>query len=75
MATTLLSSLGGNRPHIYDIDADLRPEGKDGPLARSLDGYREYFEHWAQPWERLAMVRARPVAGDPRVATQVHRRT
>ena len=39
--------VGGNRPHIYDIDADLRPEGKDGPLARSLDGYREYFERWA----------------------------
>jgi glutamate-ammonia-ligase adenylyltransferase len=68
VATTLLSSLGGNRPHIYDIDADLRPEGKDGPLARSLDGYREYFEHWAQPWERLAMVRARPVAGDVALA-------
>jgi glutamate-ammonia-ligase adenylyltransferase len=64
VATTLLSSIGGNRPHIYDIDADLRPEGKDGPLARSLGGYREYFERWAQPWERLAMIRARPIAGD-----------
>jgi glutamate-ammonia-ligase adenylyltransferase len=68
LATTLLASVGGNRPHIYDIDADLRPEGKDGPLARSLDGYREYFERWAQPWERLAMIRARPVAGDAGVA-------
>jgi glutamate-ammonia-ligase adenylyltransferase len=70
VATSLLSSLGGNRPHIYDIDADLRPEGKDGPLARSLGGYREYFERWAQPWERLAMVRARPVAGDTATARQ-----
>jgi glutamate-ammonia-ligase adenylyltransferase len=70
VATSLLSSLGGNRPHVYDIDADLRPEGKQGPLARSLDGYREYFERWAQPWERLAMVRARPVAGDPATARQ-----
>ena len=68
VATALLSSVGGNRPHIYDLDADLRPEGKDGPLARSLDGYREYFERWAQPWERLAMVRARPIAGDRAVA-------
>jgi glutamate-ammonia-ligase adenylyltransferase len=64
IATSLLSSIGGNRPHIYDVDADLRPEGKDGPLARSLDGYREYFERWAQPWERLAMIRARAVVGD-----------
>jgi glutamate-ammonia-ligase adenylyltransferase len=70
VATTLLSSIGGNRPHIYDVDADLRPEGKDGPLARSLDGYHEYFDRWAQPWERLAMVRARPVAGDPGVAAR-----
>ena len=46
------------------MDADLRPEGKQGPLARSVDGYRTYFERWAQPWERLAMTRARPVAGD-----------
>ena len=65
VATTLLHRVGGNRPHIYDLDADLRPEGKDGPLARSLDAYRSYYESYAQPWERLAMVRARPVAGDP----------
>ena len=70
LATTLLASIGGSRPHIYDIDADLRPEGRDGPLARSLEGYREYFERWAQPWERLAMIRARPVAGDPDVAAR-----
>ena len=67
VATTLLRTVGGNRPHIYDVDADLRPEGKDGPLARSLEAYRGYYEHYAQPWERLAMVRARPVVGDPDV--------
>jgi glutamate-ammonia-ligase adenylyltransferase len=68
VATTLLRDVGGNRPHIYDLDADLRPEGKDGPLARSLDGFRTYFGSYAQSWERLAMVRARAVAGDPDVA-------
>ena len=68
IATTLLRDVGGNRPHIYDLDADLRPEGKDGPLARSLDAYRTYFENYAQPWERLAMVRARAVAGDADLA-------
>ncbi len=50
---------------IYHIDADLRPEGRQGPLARSLDGYGVYLERWAQTWERQAMTRARPVAGDP----------
>src|SRR5205814_6948602 len=64
VATTLLRAVGGNRPHIYDIDADLRPEGKGGPLARSLEGFRAYYENYAQPWERLAMVRARIAAGD-----------
>ncbi|MEY2452171.1 MAG: [glutamine synthetase] adenylyltransferase / [glutamine synthetase]-adenylyl-L-tyrosine [Acidimicrobiaceae bacterium] len=64
IATTLLRDVGGHRPHIYDLDADLRPEGKDGPLARTLDGFRTYYEHYAEPWERLAMVRARAVAGD-----------
>jgi [glutamine synthetase] adenylyltransferase / [glutamine synthetase]-adenylyl-L-tyrosine phosphorylase len=66
VATTLLRFLGGPTPaaRIYAIDADLRPEGRQGPLARSLDGYRTYFERWAQVWERQAMARARVVAGD-----------
>lgn len=49
---------------IWPLDVDLRPEGKQGPLARSLDGYREYYEHWVETWERQALLRARPVAGD-----------
>lgn len=64
IATQVLQRIGGNRPHIYDVDADLRPEGKDGPLARSVEAYRTYYERYAQPWERLAMVRARPIGGD-----------
>ncbi len=47
------------------IDAGLRPEGKNGPLVRSLDAYRAYWRRNAQPWERQALIRARPVAGDP----------
>ena len=49
---------------LYTLDADLRPEGRLGPLARSLVGYHAYFERWALTWERQAMTRARPVAGD-----------
>jgi glutamate-ammonia-ligase adenylyltransferase len=70
VATRLLRDVGGNRAHIYNVDADLRPEGKDGPLARSIDGFRTYFERYAQPWERLAMVRARAVAGDRELANR-----
>ena len=68
-AEALLGFLSGQTPanRVYSVDADLRPEGKDGPLARSLEGYRTYYERWAQVWERQALLRARPVAGDPDV--------
>ena len=55
---------------VYTLDIDLRPEGKQGPLARSLDGYRAYYERWAKTWERQALVRARPVAGDADLGQQ-----
>jgi glutamate-ammonia-ligase adenylyltransferase len=70
VATALMRFLGQGVPKVYDMDADLRPEGRQGPLARSVEAYRTYFERWAQPWERLAMVRARPVAGDLEVAAR-----
>jgi glutamate-ammonia-ligase adenylyltransferase len=49
---------------VYLLDLDLRPEGKDGPLARSLDAYRTYYDRWVETWELQALVRARFVAGD-----------
>jgi glutamate-ammonia-ligase adenylyltransferase len=51
----------------YQLDADLRPEGRSGPLARSLDGFRRYYEEWVEPWEILALVKARPAAGNDQV--------
>ena len=53
---------------IWTIDLDLRPEGKQGPLARSVEAFATYFQRWAYVWERQAMLRARPVAGDAGVA-------
>jgi glutamate-ammonia-ligase adenylyltransferase len=49
----------------FDVDLDLRPEGKGGRIARSLTAYMQYWEKWAETWEFQAMLRARPVAGDP----------
>ncbi len=46
------------------VDADLRPEGKNGPLARSLESSAEYYRRWSDPWEAQALLRARPVAGE-----------
>ncbi len=48
----------------YELDPDLRPEGRKGSMARSLDSFRRYYADWAEPWELLALVKARPVAGD-----------
>ncbi|EYR64902.1 hypothetical protein N866_02015 [Actinotalea ferrariae CF5-4] len=47
-----------------EVDADLRPEGRNGPLVRTLAAYGEYYERWSAPWESQALLRARPVAGD-----------
>jgi glutamate-ammonia-ligase adenylyltransferase len=50
------------------VDADLRPEGRQGPLVRSLAAYRRYYATWSHVWEAQALLRARPVAGDARLA-------
>jgi len=47
-----------------EVDSGLRPEGKNGPLTRSLDSYRAYYERWSLVWEAQALLRAAPVAGD-----------
>jgi glutamate-ammonia-ligase adenylyltransferase len=46
------------------VDADLRPEGRQGPLVRSLASYAAYYDRWAHVWESQALLRADPVAGD-----------
>ena len=48
----------------FRIDARLRPEGNQGPLARSIGGFRQYYEQWGLTWERQALTKARFVAGD-----------
>jgi glutamate-ammonia-ligase adenylyltransferase len=48
----------------WPVDAALRPEGKDGPLVRTLDSHGAYYQRWARTWEFQALLRARPVAGD-----------
>lgn len=48
----------------WEIDADLRPEGRNGPLARSFAGFLEYWQRYAEPWESQMLLRTRPVAGD-----------
>lgn len=47
-----------------EVDADLRPEGRSGPLVRSFESYAEYYGRWSEAWESQALLRARAVAGD-----------
>jgi glutamate-ammonia-ligase adenylyltransferase len=47
------------------LDADLRPEGRNGALVRSLDSYAEYYQRWSSVWEAQALLRARFCVGDP----------
>ena len=58
----LLGSPSDDPP--LEVDANLRPEGRNGPLVRTLASYGAYYGQWAQPWEVQALLRARPVAGD-----------
>ncbi|MNW24282.1 Glutamate-ammonia-ligase adenylyltransferase [compost metagenome] len=50
------------------VDSDLRPEGRQGMLVRSLDAYATYYQRWVEIWERQALQRARPFAGDDQLA-------
>ncbi|MFJ5862651.1 bifunctional [glutamine synthetase] adenylyltransferase/[glutamine synthetase]-adenylyl-L-tyrosine phosphorylase [Pseudarthrobacter sp. NPDC092439] len=53
---------------VLQIDADLRPEGKNGAMVRSLDSFAEYYRRWSLIWEAQALLRARPMAGDDGLA-------
>lgn len=48
-----------------DVDADLRPEGKNGPLVRTFAAYKAYYEKWSAVWEAQALLRASATVGDP----------
>ncbi len=50
------------------LDADLRPEGRNGPVVRSLDSYAAYYQRWSLVWEAQALLRATPLAGDAELA-------
>ncbi|MDQ1709369.1 MAG: [glutamine synthetase] adenylyltransferase / [glutamine synthetase]-adenylyl-L-tyrosine [Frankiaceae bacterium] len=49
---------------LWPVDAALRPEGKSGPLVRTLGSHQAYYRRWAKTWEFQALLKARPVAGD-----------
>ncbi|GAB3263471.1 bifunctional [glutamine synthetase] adenylyltransferase/[glutamine synthetase]-adenylyl-L-tyrosine phosphorylase [Kineosporia babensis] len=58
-----LLSMTGPEPALA-VDANLRPEGRNGPLVRSLASYRDYYARWSVAWEAQALTRALPIAGE-----------
>jgi glutamate-ammonia-ligase adenylyltransferase len=55
----------------WRVDLRLRPEGSRGPLVNALAAAERYYETWGRTWERAALVRARPVAGDPELGERI----
>jgi glutamate-ammonia-ligase adenylyltransferase len=66
LAEEIVRVVGGvtEERHIFRIDLRLRPEGVTGPLVRSLESYENYYASWGETWERMALIKARAVAGD-----------
>jgi len=60
----------GLEPGLWEVDPNLRPEGKDGALVRSLESHVAYYDRWAKSWEFQALLKARPLAGDAELGRQ-----
>ncbi|WP_104175507.1 bifunctional [glutamine synthetase] adenylyltransferase/[glutamine synthetase]-adenylyl-L-tyrosine phosphorylase [Arthrobacter sp. Y81] len=60
----------GREPGLWEVDANLRPEGKSGPLVRTLASHQSYYARWAESWEFQALLKARTIAGDADLGAQ-----
>ncbi|MET9340923.1 bifunctional [glutamine synthetase] adenylyltransferase/[glutamine synthetase]-adenylyl-L-tyrosine phosphorylase [Nonomuraea sp. NPDC003804] len=63
-ATRLAQAMMRACSALWEVDAGLRPEGRAGPLVRTLGSHLAYYQRWAKTWEFQALLKARPVAGD-----------
>lgn len=66
----LFCASAGDEPALWQVDPALRPEGKQGPLVRTLASHFQYYERWAKTWEFQALLKARHVAGDAELSQQ-----
>ncbi len=55
---------------VFRVDLRLRPDGQNGPVVNSLPSMLMYYESWGQTWERAALLKARPIAGDEALGAQ-----
>jgi [glutamine synthetase] adenylyltransferase / [glutamine synthetase]-adenylyl-L-tyrosine phosphorylase len=73
LAQQIIRTIGGHSSHgrLYQVDARLRPGGSSGPLLPSLAAFARHVTESAETWERLALLRARAIAGDPSLGRDV----
>jgi glutamate-ammonia-ligase adenylyltransferase len=66
LATRMMRAMDATavEPPLWQVDPNLRPEGKSGALVRTLASHVSYYERWAESWEFQALLKARPLAGD-----------
>ena len=66
LATRMMRAMDGSAPEsmLWQVDPNLRPEGKSGALVRTLESHVAYYDRWAESWEFQALLKARPIAGD-----------
>ncbi|TDW28463.1 bifunctional [glutamine synthetase] adenylyltransferase/[glutamine synthetase]-adenylyl-L-tyrosine phosphorylase [Cryobacterium psychrophilum] len=57
-------------PELWEVDPNLRPEGKSGALVRSIESHLAYYDRWAKSWEFQALLKARTLAGDRELGTR-----
>jgi glutamate-ammonia-ligase adenylyltransferase len=72
LAEEIIRAVGASSEegNIFRIDLRLRPEGATGPLVRSLESCENYYAEWGETWERMALIKARSIAGDARLGEQ-----
>jgi glutamate-ammonia-ligase adenylyltransferase len=72
LARRLTNLIGGKGPdgEAFRVDLRLRPDGTQGQLALSLLSYEAYYARLGQPWEKMALLKARPIAGDPQLGAE-----
>ncbi|MEN9342643.1 MAG: hypothetical protein RIR24_230 [Actinomycetota bacterium] len=72
LATRMMRAIDATarEPMLWQVDANLRPEGKSGALVRTLESHVAYYDRWAQSWEFQALLKARPIAGDMMLGQQ-----
>src|SRR3989440_9502540 len=68
LAEQIVKSFSGGEPALFRLDLRLRPEGSAGPLARSLESMENYYAGFGETWERIALIKARGIAGSRELA-------